>query len=289
MRFNVTLLDPPGYRFAHFLHDVARMLQGGLEELGLDASLSRNTLDPDRMNVLVGVHHLASAEDAHGILTGDQPYVVYQTEIVTPHAVEHDHAPAARVTEVLLPLLRGARAVWDSSRENVAALGGHGVRADLLGLGYTDALREIRHKPRKDIDFFFFGSLTAHRKAVLGRLAALGYRVEVAFDAPAVFRNDLIARAEVVLTLRQSEAIAHVPHARVIYLVNNACLVAGDGGLEQAPLEDVFLWGEPDEIIEVCREARARKDRRELAESFRERLSHRRMRDGLAPLVEALG
>jgi hypothetical protein len=112
--------------------------------------------------------------------------------------------------------------------------------------------------------------------------------VRVDFDSAAFYRNDLIARSEVVLTLRQSEAMNHVAHSRIVYLVNNGALVAGDGGLEQEPVEDVFVWTNSDDVVELCRETRARADRRQLAEQFHAAFRSRPMTSFLAPLLEKL-
>ena len=55
----------------------------------------------------------------------------------------------------------------------------------------------------------------------------------------------------------------------------------------QEPLEDLFLWSEPAQVIELLRRTRAMKNRRELAEEFHQRFKARPMSKGLAPLIEA--
>lgn len=287
MRFNLTILDPPGYPFTRFLFDVIRLLQGALESLGHPCTISQNTLERGRINILVGLHNVQTPDLVREALTGDHRMVLLQTEIVTGKSFNHVTTDA-RFEQVFLPIARRAVAVWDSSVDNQAALRTHGIEAEILRFGYDPTLEDIRHKPEKDIDFFFYGSLTPHRKAVLSKLDALGYRVAVMFDAPSIYRNDRISRAEIVLSMRQSEEMAHLPHGRILYLVNNRCLVVGESGREQGALEDVFLWSDPEDFIELCRETRAREDRREVALANYERFRSRPMSGFLEPLVAKL-
>lgn len=288
MRFNVLVIDPPGYRFGHFLFDAVRMIAGSLEALGHDVTITRNAIEKGRVNVLVGVHLLADRTLGDELAAARAPYVVVQTEMIHGRTINREDT-GDRLETILLPLFRGALAVWDSSTANLAALAALGVDAKMLRFGHVPSVREIRPKASRDIDFFWYGSVTAHRRDVLNKLASLGYRVEATFDAAQLFRNDLIARSEIVLTLRQSDAMPHVPHGRILYLVANHCLVAGEGGLEQEPVEDLFVWGDPNDTIELLRETRARADRRELAEGFHATLAKRPMSAFVAPLVEALG
>jgi hypothetical protein len=288
MRFNVTVIEPSGERYSHFLYDVARYISHSIDLLGHDCAIERNRCDPAAINVLVGTHLLASPIDVDVILGGARDYVALQSEILTTSSL-NGHAVQARLDSVLFPLLRGARAVWETLESNVAALSSLGIRSDLLRFGYSPRLDEIVHKRTRDIDFLFYGSVGPWRRSILTKLESLGYRVRVEFDAVSLFRNDLIARAEVVLTLRHGEGMSHLPQARIIYAVNNRCLVVGEGGEGQGALEDVFVWtNEADAVVELCRATRARRDRRELAEAFHERLKTRPMTRSLAPLIAQL-
>lgn len=287
VRFNLTIVDPPGYPFTHFLFDLVRLLRGGIETLGHPCSVTQNAIEPGRVNILVGIHNIQKPEAARGLFATSAPIVLLQTEIVKDKGFNRSPTDE-RLAEVFLPIARRAVAVWDSSVENIAALRAHGIQAEMLQFGYDRAVEDICHKPEKDVDFFFYGSLTPHRKDVIQKLAQLGYEVRVLFDQPAIYRNDLIARSEIVLSMRQSEDMAHLPHARILYLVNNRCLVVGETGLEQRALEDLFLSADPADFIELCRETRARRDRRELAELHYERLRARPMSGSLEPLIESI-
>lgn len=287
MRFSLCLIDPPGYKFGHFLFDACRMIQGGLQDLGHDCAIRQNVVEKGRVNILLGVHHVASPAWVTELHASRVPYVVMQTEILDPGRINkvRDDGWWDRV---FTPLVKGAVRTWDSSEPNLAVLRALGAGADALEWGYTHAIEEVRHRADKDVDFFFYGSVTPHRREVLTKLDELGYRVEVCFDQLAFYRNDLLARAEVLLTLRQSEAMAHLPWARILYGVANRCLIAGESGLGQEPIADTFLWTEPKDVIELLRETRARADRRALAEQFHDRMTKRPMSAGLEPLVKAI-
>ncbi len=286
MRWNLTVIDPPGFPFTHFLFDSVRMVAFSLEDLGLDVSITQNKLEPDRVNVLCGVHLLRDERDAEAILDTGSPFVVLQTEMVHGRTINREAGD--RLDRVILPLCREARAVWDSSPENLHALAALGIEARLLRFGYQAKMQEIRHRASKDLDFMWYGSITEHRRKVLSELSQLGYRVATVFDAAPLYRNDLIARSEIILTLRQSEAMTHLPHARVLYAVANECVVAGDCGENQEPLEDVFVWSRERGVIDLLRSTRARSDLRELAATHRSRLASRPMKDFMAPLIEGV-
>ena len=281
MRWNVVLIDPPGYRFGHFLHDTARYLLHGLQSLGHDCILSRSNVDAGRMNILLNAHMLATPADVEQLRR--VPYIVYQTEVIRRGQINLD--PDERHHKVYLPLLRGARRVWDWSADNVALLRGQGIGADWLRLGHHPALEEIHHKREKDIDFLFYGSVTPHRAAILTALAESGRRVRAEFDVMPFYRNDLIARSRVVLTLRQSEEMDHLPYFRINYLVNNRSLVAGETGVDGAWMEDVFLGCPPGRTVEHLLETAARKDLAEVAEAHHAQLRTRPMTRFLAEVL----
>lgn len=285
-RFNLVVIDPPGYRFAHFLFDTARFLQGAIEECGRSCSVRRNDVERDAINVLVGVHLIEDPRWVEGLLASEIPFVVLQTEILTEGGFNGERA--GRFENVFLPLATNALSVWESSEPNLAALRALGVEPGLLRFGYVESLHAPLREAARDLDFLFCGSVTPRRRAILERLAKLGYRVEVRFDDAAFFRDDLMARSEILLSLRQSEEMTHVPAARILHAVNHGCLVAGEHGTSGETVEDLYVWEREGDVVELLRETRARADRRALAETFFERLRARPMRDFMKALVDPI-
>ncbi len=287
VRFNLCLVDPPHFRFGHFLFDALRLVALSLETLGHSCTLTRNRLERRAINLIAGGHLATDTTLLDELADLGQPYVVLQTEVIHERTVNREKDQSARFEQVFLPLLQRATAVWESAETNLAPLRQLGIDAAFLRYGYHPGLEEIRFKAERDLDFLFFGSLTPRRQAVLQRLTELGYRVASCFDDAALFRNDLIARSELLLTIRQSDAMAHLPQGRILYAVTNRALVAGESGLEQDALADVFLWTQQPDVVEFLRQCRARPDRRALADSFHDRLAQRPMAQSLAPVVEA--
>lgn len=287
MRFNLCLVDPPGFRFGHFLFDALRMVALSLESLGHPCTLTRNRLERRAINVIAGGHLATDTTLLDELGDLGAPYVVLQTEVIHDRSVNREVSESARFEQVFLPLLQRATAIWESAESNLAPLEALGLKASFLRYGYHPGLEEIRFRPERDLDFLFYGSVTPRRRTVLERLEQLGYRVATCFDDAALFRNELIGRSELLLTLRQSDALAHLPQGRIIYAATNRALVAGESGLEQEGLEDVFLWTRGGDVVEFLRQCRARSDRRALADTFHDRLAARPMTQFLAPVVEA--
>ena len=81
MKYNVTLIDPVNYKFAHLLTDICRTIAYGLRELGHDADLTVNALDGISMNIIVGTH-LLTAEEVTAIVDSGVQYIAMQSELL---------------------------------------------------------------------------------------------------------------------------------------------------------------------------------------------------------------
>lgn len=106
-----------------------------------------------------------------------------------------------------------------------AALPGMPIR--VLPHGWVSNFQRVDHEPeeRKDIDFFFSGSLTPFRVDILNRLAK-HHRVAVSPQgAPDYLRLDLLARAKVCLSLPLSPANRLPSLSRLHFHLQNANFV----------------------------------------------------------------
>lgn len=250
MKLNIAVIDPKGFPWTHFLFDTCKLLCYGLEELGHDCSIRQNNLEPSRLNIIVGGHHLAAPENVLQIAAvGD--YIVFQTEVIKEDTVNLTNT-REHFEEVYLPLLQRAKSVWEGASTNLRTLEGLGVRTQTYVGGYVAAMEEIIHKRNKDIDFFFYGSITPHRREMLDKLRATGCSLHTEFDIPAFYRNDLIARSRVVLSPRQGDVMNQLPYGRICYLLNNRMPVVVERCLEQEWLEDCFFWSETEQWVDLC-------------------------------------
>ena len=286
MKVNISFMFPKEYRFAHFLYDVANVLLHGFQDLGHPTILTRQLVDPDYLNVLIGGYAFDSPDSVKQLADAKIPYVVFQTEIVRGETI--NTAGEDRFRAIYKPLMAGATAVWDSYASNQAALAEQGIAAEVIDLGYHPALEVVRHKEEKDLDVFFFGSVGPRRASILQSLQDSGLKVAAMFDDPAFFRNDMIARSKLHLSMRHGDEMTHMPLWRIKYLVNNRCLVVGETGSESDSVDDLFIAAEPDELVDKVKETLARDDRDQLAESFYERYRERPMKAALEPLIDKL-
>jgi len=286
MKVNISFMFPKEYRFAHFLFDTANVMLHGLQDLGHHVILTRQLVDPDYLNVLIGAHTFDAPDSVQQLRAAKIPYVIVQTEVIRGTTI--NLTGETRFQQIYRPLLEGAAAVWDFYGSNQAALREQGIDSELLQLGYHPAMEQIRHKEDEDLDALFFGSVGERRAQVLQALKDSGVKLAVLFDDPAFFRNDMIARSKVQLSLRHDARMAHMPLGRIKYLVNNRCLVVGETGLESETVDDLMVSAEPEDFVEAVRRTIEREDRRELAERFYERYREQPMKAFLEPLMDRL-
>ena len=287
MRFNIVMISGAGFEYIHFLFDPARMLCDALEDLGHPTVLSHNNLLPDRINILISAHTIEDPAVVREIIDSGVDYVVLQSEVIRDGNVNLT-GDRAQFENCFLPLLRGARAVWDGLPENVPQLQALGLRASLFQSGHHRSMETLEHKPLKDIDYLFFGSVSDHRRRLLSALEAHGRRVVVCFDAPALYRDDLIARARVHLAPRRMAAMSHLAYGRVLSLAANACVTVVETCVDQGWLEDCFVHADTDGWVELCEATLARDDLEELGLSFRAALREKPLLEHLGPLVAEL-
>jgi hypothetical protein len=225
MKFAVTVVAPPGYPHAAAFFELAETLHVALTALGHDSVLTAEGELPGRQHIVLGANLLPSyplplAPDA----------IVYNLEQV--------QAGSSWFRPELLELFR-RYTVWDYSRRNVEALAALGVEvARLVPIGYVPALTRIERRGDPDIDVLFFGSLNPRRIAIIDRLRAAGLRAEAVFGVYGTARDDLIARAKVVLNVHFYEAKV-LEMVRVSYLLANRCCVLSEASSD--PEEDGAL------------------------------------------------
>ena len=242
MRFNLVSIEPRGHTEGHFLDDGLRFLLYGLESLGHDVTLAINRVSTDRLNVVLGAH-LNRPEDVQ-VIAQAGPYVAIQSEVLNEDGLNDWHNQE-QVEEIYLPFLMGAVAVWDAKPRCLQQLRGMGLPAHLLPVGFHPRFEDIHHKPEKDIDFLFFGSMTEHRRTLFGEIESRGYRVETIFNDRKFFRDDMIARTKVHLAPCQNARLNQLSLQRVCYLANNRCICVAERCHDQQPLQHLFLSAAP--------------------------------------------
>jgi GT2 family glycosyltransferase/Flp pilus assembly protein TadD len=284
MRFSICVIEPEGYRFAHFLYDICKYLCYGIEAAGYDCCILRNKLSPGRVNIIVGAHNQTDPAIIKQIKqAGD--YILVQSEIITGDSI-NNWSVQESFADVYLPLMRQAKAVWTGVETNIGALKKLDVEADLILMGYHPLMEEVHHKLNKDIDFLFCGSITPHRKKLIDDLGARGGKVVTIFDDAAMYRNDLIARTRVNLAPNQGPGMNHFGGSRVLYLVNNRSIVVVESCHDQQMYEHCFPFANTERWVDLCLDTLRSPDLERLTEEYYERFKKIRMVDLIEPLLE---
>jgi len=286
-QFQITVIDPDGYRFGHFLHDIIKILCASIESLGYSCVIARNRFSANRVNVVVGAHLIQDPALLSQVAGLD--YIVYQSEVIRHDGINLSR-DKERLEKVYIPFLQGANAVWDGTRSNLPELAHFGIDARWLQPGFHPCLKEIHHKRKRDIDFLFYGSTTEHRVALFQALQKRGHQVVVVFDPSALYRNDLIARTKLHLVPRQGAGMNQLPYWRIVYQLHNGCIPIVEQCNDMEWLSDCFLWSDTDGYLDLCTATLARTDLDEVAQALCERFAQTPIHAHLEPLVaEVLG
>lgn len=124
---------------------------------------------------------------------------------------------------------------WDWKSPSLDELKSHGIRAELVPLGYVPEWTRIAPAKEKDIDVLFYGSTNDRRHEVLRKMSE---RLKVAYmyNAYGEVRDAHIARARVVLNLHY-DAGNTFEIARVGYLLANRALVLSESSEDSEGFE----------------------------------------------------
>lgn len=223
MKLNISYLGTMD--FFHVRRDLMLAIKYGLEDCGHDVSLNIGRVESDRLNILIGAYWL-DTKSASDFMGSGIPYIHINTEIISNDMLNH-RPEKCDFLGSYVPFMKNAKAAWDLIPQNIGEYLKYDFAAHFMPWGYVPQLKEIQHK-EKDLDFYFFGSLTQRRNEVLMKMAKSGLKGLVDQSCPYFLRNDRIARAKVQLNLVQSDKYTHVTSTRTCYLANNDCFTVSE-------------------------------------------------------------
>lgn len=224
MKFNIAYLGPEA--LFHLRRDFILVMKYGLESLGHDVMLSGLQLDTTRFNLIVGAYFLPPAELAR-LQGAGLDFAHVNTEVIAGDMLNFNPAK----TDFLgayLPSLRAGRFIWEAVIDNMPEHARYANRAHFLRWGWHPKLEDIEHRPRKDLDFYFFGLMSPRRQQIVRELFDRNLVGIADHSCPYFLRNDRIARAKVHLNIAQDDKYTHVNAFRVCYLANNRCAVVSE-------------------------------------------------------------
>lgn len=224
LKFNLAYFGPEP--LFHLRRDFILATKLGLESLGHDVVLSGLQLDTSRFNLVVGGYFLPPAELKRIDQSGLQ-FAHVNTEVIAGDMLNFNPQKVDFLGSYL-PSMKAGRFVWDVILDNLAEHRRYGVNAHFMRWGWHPHLEDIRHRPEKDLDFYFFGMMSERRMKILRELTARGFSGLADGSCPYFLRNDRIARARVQLNIVQDDKYTHVNSFRVCYLANNRCAILSE-------------------------------------------------------------
>jgi hypothetical protein len=277
MKFAVSILSPPNYIHSEAFREVAETIHFALSALGHDSILTEETNISGRQHIILGSNLLPYydspiAEDA----------ILYNLEQISPDS--------PWLHPNLLDTFRRYR-VWDYSQSNIAALHSLGItNVEHLPVGYMPQLTRIP-AVEEDIDVVFIGSMNERRWAIIETLRSHGVHVEVGFGIYGAARDQLIARAKILLNIHFYEAKVFEA-VRVSYLLANHRFVISEASsnlAEEEAFDAGVVFSSYEDLVESCLiMLLCPEERQNRATSGFELMVHRPQTMFLMPLLEKM-
>lgn len=221
--------------------EVVDTLVHGFGELGHGATAAVNHWRTDARQIVLCPHLLADATLA-SLAPGTIAYNFEQIDT-------DSQLPPGR-----LAAFRNLT-VWDYSRRNVEAWRAAGIDAVHLPVGWHPSLARFEPAAEQDVDVLFFGIVNERRRAALERIGAAGLKVAAAHMAFGRQRDELIARARIVVNIHHyASGIFEAVRASYL-LANGVPLVSERAAGDEVPpeYEDAVQWSAYDELAARCR------------------------------------
>lgn len=237
-KYLISIIRPKNYMHSSAFQEVAETLHYGLLKLGHESALLENAIDRQRKNILLGAHLLSDRE----LNALPDETIIYNLEQLNAA----DLRPAYR-------RLSERCSIWDYSPLNLAQWQQQprAFQPALVEIGYAPILKRIAPAPMQDIDVLFYGSESPSRRAILERLQHAGVNVQWVYAAYGQMRDNLIARAKIVLNLHYYESKLF-EIVRVSYLLANAKAVVSETAPDIGDYAQAVAAFSPEEIVEGC-------------------------------------
>ena len=242
-KYLVWIVTPPGYRHSRCFEEVALALQSAFRALGHEAAITTEPVAPGDQAIVLGPNLLPQLDPA-----------LYRDRKLTLYNLEQIYVGSDWLTPEYLSVLREFP-VWDYSDQNIAELGKLGITdVTKCGIGYAPELSCIKRQADEDIDVLFIGTASDRRVAVVDALFEKGISVTVASDCYGRERDELIARAKVILNVHKYDARVF-EIVRVSYMLANRKCVVSEVGFDralEAPFADGVVFTAYERLVESC-------------------------------------
>ena len=265
--------------------DTVLFLKNALQDCGHTACIS-HTVVPGHYNIVmehfVEEKHLRALLDGHAagarfILIGTEPIVgsTFNDHIVGSHWHYSNAGYWQTRFDSFKLAVKLADAIWvlaESMAPGYAQLFPD-LPVRFLPHGHVNDFATVRQRPEseRDIDFYFSGSLTAHRKKILLELARTHVVVGNDQNTPEYLRQDQLSRSKVCLSLRLSPHNDIPSVSRMHFHLQNRSFLLHEAYALPCPLDPFVLQAPGDDLITWAHAALDLPNRREIANSMHER------------------
>lgn len=252
-RFTIWIVTPAGYSHSQCFEDIAFSLQIAFRNLGLKVSVVTDPQFIVGTPIVLGPHLLSRIDQARL----PRKMVLFNLEQV--------YANSPWITPEYKSLIQ-SHMLWDYSEINQQTWAGLGIKTEAIcEVGYVEELNRIKSSATRDIDVLFIGSLNERRKNILDELNSYGISLYWLFDVYGKQRDDVIARAKILLNLHLYEA--HIFEIiRVSYLLANRCCVVSEIGVDSKTekfLSEGIAFCSYDSLVQTCLQVLGNEDQQE--------------------------
>lgn len=264
-----------GYR------EVIETVGWGLEQLGHRVSHALNASGADATNIVFGAQVMPIAA-LQKLPPGTIIYNFEQLRDVAADRIRPEIRHYAQTPHFT---------VWDYSAANLSswrALGRHNVK--IVPVGYAPILTRIAKPPHQDIDVLLYGLAGERRLQVFHALSQIGLSAVFVSGLYGVARDDLIARAKIVLNINLYPQTKVFEIVRVSYLLANRKAVIADLDVNTSIEDDirpaVRFASSLKELLDLCMAlVKDDSERSKLEELGLACISRRDIRDILRPVL----
>jgi hypothetical protein len=265
--------------------DTVTLLRNGLRDCGHRATLSARIV-PGAVNVML--EHFVHERHLRELIEGHQAgarYVMVGTEPIIGGSFNggidpsHFHYSNTQYWKLRFDAFKVAvglaDGIWVLAESMLPAYTElfPQVPVRFLPHGWVSGFETVKRLPseEQDIDFFFSGSLTEHRRAVLSALAKQ-YRVGYLTPGmPDYLRHDHLARARVCLSLRLSPQNDIPSVSRMHYYLQNRCFLVHEIYKLPSLLDPFMLSATHDELVDWAEAALQLPNRQQVADDAHDR------------------
>lgn len=215
--FHILDFRPEQFADGWVFTELAQLIHYSLLELGYESEIGDrlSRIQPTQRPIFLGMH-LCTADFLPKLPSNT---IMFNTEQLISGGANH-------VRDKILAMARNFE-VWDYHPENIDFFRQHGIYAKLFEIGYQQELQHIPLSSQPDIDVLFFGSINQRRADVLNALLKRDVKLEYLINVFGQRRNEMIARAKVVLNMHYYESkIFEI--IRCSYLMNNGVAIVSE-------------------------------------------------------------